>query len=188
MGEESNQIENLAIEDSFRAMTISSFSSVTIQPIPYISFNIRCPSVTLDAIRSSSAEFMVHLLSASLPGMSIANTLVRPHRPLAQDGSQVLSEVSNTLKGFWEICARDNHAAVFCSSRTYNLPLLVSEAVMNVMHCRIVEEKCVEVGDHLVVVAEVLDTLNEQADENDLRQNGLVYCNGLYMESSRISQ
>ncbi|OQE43431.1 hypothetical protein PENCOP_c003G01733 [Penicillium coprophilum] len=57
---------------SFRGMTVSSFSTVTLTPHPVISFNVRRPSETLSALLASR-RFLVHLLA---PGPATA-TLAR---------------------------------------------------------------------------------------------------------------
>ncbi|KAJ5172074.1 FMN-binding split barrel-like protein [Penicillium capsulatum] len=57
---------------SFRGMTVSSFNTVTLTPHPVISFNVRRPSETLNALLASG-RFLVHLLA---PG-PITATLAR---------------------------------------------------------------------------------------------------------------
>ncbi|KAJ5570041.1 uncharacterized protein N7459_009471 [Penicillium hispanicum] len=57
---------------SFRGMTVSSFNTVTLIPHPVISFNVRRPSETLNALLASG-RFLVHLLA---PGSATA-TLAR---------------------------------------------------------------------------------------------------------------
>lgn len=57
---------------SFRGMTVSSFNTVTLTPHPVISFNVRRPSETLNAL-VASRRFLVHLLA---PGRTTA-TLAR---------------------------------------------------------------------------------------------------------------
>lgn len=57
---------------SFRGMTVSSFNTVTLTPHPVISFNVRRPSETLNALLASG-RFLVHLLA---PGPTTA-TLAR---------------------------------------------------------------------------------------------------------------
>ncbi|CEO60053.1 hypothetical protein PMG11_04696 [Penicillium brasilianum] len=49
---------------SFRGMTVSSFNTVTLTPEPVISFNVRRPSETLNALLASG-RFLVHLLAPS---------------------------------------------------------------------------------------------------------------------------
>lgn len=48
----------------FRGMTVSSFNTVTLYPEPVVSFNVKRPSETLNALQSSG-RFLVHLLAPS---------------------------------------------------------------------------------------------------------------------------
>ncbi|KAK0660659.1 Uncharacterized protein DIS24_g3292 [Lasiodiplodia hormozganensis] len=56
---------------SMRAMTISSLNTVSLDPTPVISFNVRVPSSTWDAIRAR-CHFRVALLRATERGSEIA--------------------------------------------------------------------------------------------------------------------
>ncbi|CRL21173.1 Flavin reductase-like, FMN-binding [Penicillium camemberti] len=75
---------------SFRGMTVSSFSTVTLTPHPVISFNVRRPSETLNALLASG-RFLVHLLS---PGQATAT--------LARDFSKGNVTLAAMLKGHGE--------------------------------------------------------------------------------------
>ena len=64
---------------NLRGLLVSSFNTVTLKPEPYISFNVKLPSRTWDAI-TQSKEFMVHLMWSHTvaqkfaPGLSTGNT------------------------------------------------------------------------------------------------------------------
>lgn len=75
---------------SFRGMTVSSFSTVTLTPHPVISFNVRRPSETLNALLASR-RFLVHLLA---PGPKTAT--------LARDFSKGNVTLATMLKGHGE--------------------------------------------------------------------------------------
>lgn len=75
---------------SFRGMTVSSFSTVTLTPHPVISFNVRRPSETLNALLASG-RFLVHLLA---PGPATAT--------LARDFSKGNVTLAAMLKGHGE--------------------------------------------------------------------------------------
>ncbi|KAJ5961631.1 hypothetical protein N7501_006572 [Penicillium viridicatum] len=75
---------------SFRGMTVSSFSTVTLTPHPVISFNVRRPSETLNALLASG-RFLVHLLA---PGQATAT--------LARDFSKGNVTLAAMLKGHGE--------------------------------------------------------------------------------------
>ncbi|KAG0159767.1 putative oxidoreductase [Penicillium digitatum] len=72
---------------SFRGMTVSSFNTVTLTPHPVISFNVRRPSETLNALLASR-RFLVHLLA---PGPATAT--------LARDFSKGNVTLAAMLKG-----------------------------------------------------------------------------------------
>ncbi|CAG8906053.1 unnamed protein product [Penicillium egyptiacum] len=75
---------------SFRGMTVSSFSTVTLTPHPVISFNVRRPSETLSALLASR-RFLVHLLA---PGPATAT--------LARDFSKGNVTLAAMLRGHGE--------------------------------------------------------------------------------------
>ncbi|CAI7571528.1 unnamed protein product [Penicillium glandicola] len=67
---------------SFRGMTVSSFSTVTLTPHPVISFNVRRPSETLNALLASR-RFLVHLLAPSLSTATLARDFSKGNITLA---------------------------------------------------------------------------------------------------------
>ncbi|KAJ5086743.1 FMN-binding split barrel-like protein [Penicillium alfredii] len=75
---------------AFRGMTVSSFNTVTLTPHPVISFNVRRPSETLNALLASG-RFLVHLLA---PGPATAT--------LARDFSKGNTALAAMLSGHGE--------------------------------------------------------------------------------------
>lgn len=67
---------------SFRGMTVSSFNTVTLTPEPVISFNVRRPSETLNALLASG-RFLVHLLGPSPATATLARDFSRGNVTLA---------------------------------------------------------------------------------------------------------
>lgn len=67
---------------SFRGMTVSSFNTVTLTPHPVISFNVRRPSETLNALLASG-RFLVHLLSPSAATATLARDFAKGNTTLA---------------------------------------------------------------------------------------------------------
>ncbi|KAL9132136.1 MAG: hypothetical protein Q9217_000070 [Psora testacea] len=63
-----------------KGLLVSSFNSVTISPIPYISFNIKVPSSTFDAIQSSK-----HFIASVIDDRATANAFAKT---AANDSSQ----------------------------------------------------------------------------------------------------
>ena len=67
-----------------KGLLVSSFNSVTISPIPYISFNVKVPSSTFDAIQSSK-HFMASIIDNSATAQAFAKT--------ATDGNKLGGEM-----------------------------------------------------------------------------------------------
>lgn len=121
------------------ALLVSSFNTVTISPTPFVSFNIKVPSSTYDAIRSSG-----HFTASIVDSAKTANAFVTQEawRNLLTNG-EMLSEGKGGV--VW-------------------------------MRCEVVEEKCQDIGDHMLVVAKVTDG-EEYVKSGD---EGLVYWRGKY--------
>ncbi|GAB7331678.1 hypothetical protein MBLNU13_g03665t1 [Cladosporium sp. NU13] len=133
------------IRRSARGVTVSSFCTVTLQPIPVVSFNIRVPSRSWDAI-SASGYLRVHLLKASPEGAAVAHAFTlpyeQPHQPFEQ-----LSQSSVTTAFFRK------------TQDPAKVPQLTSRAAIHANFvARLIPEKCIQVGDHMIVVAEVTET------------------------------
>ncbi|KAJ5898982.1 hypothetical protein N7495_003726 [Penicillium taxi] len=67
---------------SFRGMTVSSFNTVTLTPNPVISFNVRRPSETLNALLASG-RFLVHLLAPEPATATLARDFSKGNATLA---------------------------------------------------------------------------------------------------------
>jgi flavin reductase (DIM6/NTAB) family NADH-FMN oxidoreductase RutF len=125
-----------------RGVTVSSFCTVTLQPVPVVSFNLRVPSRSWDAI-SGSGYLRVHLLKASPEGAAVAHAFTlpyeQPHQPfehLSQSGVRI---------GYSQ---RSRNPA--------SVPQIRSRAAIHASFvAKVMPEKCIQVGDHIIVVAEV---------------------------------
>jgi len=154
------------------AMTVSSFTTVTLTPTPYVSFNIRKPSSTYTAITeaASTGDFLMHILSASPAGAHIADTLARGN---AAEGLQALRKTS-TISNFATpaedsppspvastspSAAHPNNSTTRAKPSTVPLPLITGPGVLEVLHCRLTPSKQIDVGDHVVLIASVLRSL-----------------------------
>lgn len=135
-------------ETSFRGMTVSSFSTVTLTPHPVISFNVRRPSETLNALLASR-RFLVHLLA---PGPATAT--------LARDFSKGNATLSAMLSGHGEF--------EFSALDTENerpLPILRRKGSGDsnadfpfVLECTLHPEK-IDVHDHSIVLGTVVRSI-----------------------------
>lgn len=170
------------IEHSYRGMTVSSFSTVTLHPEPVVSFNVKRPSETLNALLSSG-RFLVHLLAPARPTADLARDFSR--------GNNNLSIVNG--EGGFEFAAHAQTGDEKESERP--LPLLRRREVGSrgivdfpfVFECRLLPQQ-MEVFDHTIVLGRVVDTILQrpldaevkgQADSGELC---LTYANTKFWE------
>ncbi|GAB7357480.1 hypothetical protein MBLNU459_g0017t1 [Dothideomycetes sp. NU459] len=139
-----------------QGMTVSSFTPVTLKPIPVISFNIRTPSRTLDALRKYG-YFTLHTLASNADGATIADAFTKPYNNPA-DAFRILHETGRDIS----IRQTENRA-----------PQIIGPGVLTRFMCKIF--KSTEVGDHVVVFAEVSGVLTrEQRRDDDGHQQAAV--------------
>ncbi|KAI1407631.1 flavin reductase like domain-containing protein [Hypoxylon sp. FL1857] len=65
-----------------RAMTVSSFTSLSVDPVPRVTFNITLPSTTYQAL-AKCGRFNAHILTGDEYGARIADLFTRGNRPTA---------------------------------------------------------------------------------------------------------
>ena len=130
-------------------LLVSSFNTITLYPKPSVSFNIQLPSSTYNTIRASGG-----FTASGLKDARVADAFVKrkpTHAdPLGEHVWRDLVESDGRLKtgqgGTWW------------------------------MRCRLSKDKCVEVGDHMMVVGKVLECGGYEGGEG----MGLVYAQGGY--------
>jgi len=122
--------------DSLRGMTLSSLSSITLEPEPIISFSIRGPSRTLDCIIAGQ-PFTVNFLKTHPTAASIADIFSKPHDDPSQPFRAILA--SDWAESF------DDQAS----------PAIKSDHVPARFTCQLLPGKSLDVGDHTVVFARV---------------------------------
>ena len=159
--------------DHYRGVTVSSFTSVSMSsPDPLVSFNLKLPSRTWDAMKSNKV-IGINLLDASPEGAAIAHAFTQPH----DDPSEAFREIRRLgyeLVPFlnWAHCIdkpaskRGSHSGVYCT-----------------LAAEVMKSKCIEVGDHVIVVAGVkfmrwVKVAKEKAADGELF--GLAYHNKEY--------
>jgi flavin reductase (DIM6/NTAB) family NADH-FMN oxidoreductase RutF len=127
---------------SWRGATISSFNTVTLEPEPIISFNIKKVSSTFDAIQSSS-RFWVHFLTPSLSSAQLAHKFT-------QGNSQ------HTFEGLRVSYTEDQRARIpQIRGISGSLGRNEGAQIAFVLVCSFLEEKTVTIGDHAVLFATV---------------------------------
>lgn len=141
-----------------RALLVSSFNTITLGPVPYVSFNIKRPSSTYDAILESNLFFASGLNSAR-----VAHKFVKKPSVGENTGNQ------HGWEDMLEPEGRDGNGRLKKGGIWW-------------MQCQLVKKKCVNVGDHVVVVAKVL----KAGEYKGAKGLGLIYVDGKYREAGRI--
>jgi flavin reductase (DIM6/NTAB) family NADH-FMN oxidoreductase RutF len=154
-------------------MTVSSFTTLTLTPTPIVTFNIRTPSRTLDAIRESR-EFLIHILSATESGARVSHVFTQGNNPSATTSVFTSPEFGVATYG------RKGEA---------QLPLLAADGVIKVLRCRLHTAEGLEqfgglvpVGDHVLVLANVVGIVEppRRADSAEGEEKGLSYLDRAY--------
>ena len=176
-------------EHYYRGMTLSSFTTLSLSPA-LITFNIRAPSRTLSAIRQSGV-FLIHVLEASREGATVADSFTKGNA----DGVEV-GEAFQARDGSFQVeniileAQKDNNSA--SKNDVLGLPRLAGKGVKRVLACELyksspmmdrgMSDGCIEVGEHVLVVAKVTSIFSRNAleqPENDV-EYGLSYVDGRY--------
>ncbi|KAI7651208.1 hypothetical protein KC318_g15880, partial [Hortaea werneckii] len=130
-------------ESSFigcRGVTVSSFTAVTLFPQPIVSFNLKVPSRTWDAI-ASSQWLTAHILSANTDAATLTHAFTQPY-PSPEHAFHVIRQLGVQI-------------SLPTNEPSRSPRLNHNEAVLAQVHARILPAKCVQAGDHVIVVAEV---------------------------------
>jgi flavin reductase (DIM6/NTAB) family NADH-FMN oxidoreductase RutF len=131
-----------------------------------VTFNLRRPSRTLDALLAAGV-FRVHSLRATARGREVAHAFVE----------QAHGDAYATLeKGGIAVRYGDD------SSGSTSIPEIVDEdGVLASLVCRVVPGLCVDVGDHTVVIAEVVGVPKQVEESGSGEQElGLLYAQQSY--------
>ncbi|KAL4811277.1 flavin reductase like domain-containing protein [Aspergillus unguis] len=190
-------------------MTVSSFNTVTLTPQPIISFNVRRPSETLQALLSSG-RFLVHLLAPNPQTASLARDFSRGNqnlalgegqfefvgiKPLVGTAAQDQTQ-SNSVTGN----AAPNQEDALASLPP--LPMLRRRGVSQgssagvtpekgsdfdsfpfVFECRLLAESVSQVYDHTIVVGTIVRALTGSEDaEGSSEDLCLTYANTKFWE------
>ncbi len=167
-------------------ITLSSLTSLSLNP-PMVTFNIRQPSHTLEALKRTR-HFLLHVMAATKPGEEVARAFSNrwersPFSPMgrAEMNLDHLKLQGVSVKGI-AMNGEEGERDIF-------LPrLLRRKAVAACIHCKVLEESelgvekggLFEVGDHVVVVARVMRVL--PGEEQAFRE-GLGYRLGNFMRA-----
>jgi flavin reductase (DIM6/NTAB) family NADH-FMN oxidoreductase RutF len=130
-----------------------------------ITFNLRRPSRTLEALHAAGV-FRVHTLRATAKGRDVAHAFVE----------KAHGEAYTALERAGVAVRYGRHA-----EGDVDIPEIVDESILASLVCRVVPGLCVDVGDHTVVIAEVV-SVPDQADESrdEANEMGLIYAQRSY--------
>jgi flavin reductase (DIM6/NTAB) family NADH-FMN oxidoreductase RutF len=168
-----------AFDNCFGAI-VSSFNTVTIAPSPIISFNLRQPSRTLDTLLKMR-KFQVTALHGSEQGKIIANAFLQHQHANA---FRYLATKTN-VRVYKRPLVESTDNVIGPHDERVQAPHLYCKAVLARMNCEVIRDKCVEVGDHTIVVARVLWAFHRTAHDGKARDTGLIYYNRDFGSVSR---
>lgn len=160
----------------FRGMTVSSFNTVTLSPEPVVSFNVRRPSETLNALQSSG-RFLVHLLAPSAATAKLARDFSRGNENLQlyQKGGMGEFEFGGVNYGDdneeepLPILRRNNKKTK--NNENSKGTLLAqeseseSESVIDfpfIFECKYLPQQAIQVYDHTIVLGSVVRVIEQQ--------------------------
>ncbi|OAL46122.1 hypothetical protein IQ07DRAFT_634992 [Pyrenochaeta sp. DS3sAY3a] len=146
-------------------VAVSSLSSVTLDP-PTLSFNIKQPSQTLDAIRAAAGAFRVHFLEADRAGAKIVELFCRGNH--AEAYVQRLENLDIRVPS-----SKEEGQEVVAASLA---PQIQDAAVRAALECTVTHEFAV--ADHVILAARV-DSLEQKVASRPT----MVYVDGKYMRS-----
>jgi flavin reductase (DIM6/NTAB) family NADH-FMN oxidoreductase RutF len=153
----------------FCGATISSLQTVTLGPPAMISFNLKMPSRTLSGLLHHK-HFGVHILLGKLAGVHIADAF------LQQSHNEAFQAL--TRRGLWVgLGLGPGQSRV--NNPEKNIPLIRGHGVVSFMRCEVIPDKCMVVGDHMVVIAKVA-AIGLSPSRDDQSYSSLAYQKGKY--------
>lgn len=155
-----------------RGMTMSSFTSLSLDPTPVVALNIATPSRTLDAI-VASRNLNIHIVAGNAAGARLADWFTRGNAQGAAAFDGLPSGCECTVRASDDVA----HGA--------DPPLLVGRGVLHVLRCRLLDEPSqglVKVRDHVMVLGEVVHLVQgyEASDQGQEELFGLIYADRKY--------
>ncbi|ESZ96895.1 hypothetical protein SBOR_2689 [Sclerotinia borealis F-4128] len=168
-------------------MTLSSFATLTLSPEPIITFNIKRPSRTLDALKALQhpdtiasvpkemhRRFHIHILQANSLGAGIADRFSRGG-PISSEDLTMISKRGGTL------------------NRPEKHPHPFSKGIRRSFECQILQDGkggFIDVGDHTLVFGKVIKIASKYKPlqlKKEKSWNGLCYLGGRYHTSTVMS-
>ncbi|EER45412.1 putative oxidoreductase [Histoplasma capsulatum H143] len=167
-------------QTAFRGMTVSSFNTVTLYPETIVSFNVKLPSETFNAIDASS-RFLVHLLAPT-------NTTARLARDFSQGNAKIMrADESATFFQFVPMSGgdggrepprlvllnnakKDGESSLPTEARRVDgsgssvtpAPVATADYFPFIFECRYLSQS-VKVGNHVIVLGRVVKVICQEA-------------------------
>jgi flavin reductase (DIM6/NTAB) family NADH-FMN oxidoreductase RutF len=132
-------------------MTLSSFTTLSLTQSPIVTFNIRAPSRTLDALKHTR-HFLIHVLSATKRGANVADAFTKGAGADAFKSVHFRHDQAHVKQRLAEKQRGEEQTV---------LPVIISSGVMRVLRCEVLggregeQEGFVKAGDHVLVLAKV---------------------------------
>lgn len=167
-----------------RAMTVSSFTSLSIDPVPRVTFNVTLPSTTYQAL-VKCRQFNAHILASDDHGARIADLFTRGNRSPVDIGKgepdlgvlEGLKKLGIEVLGQKEWLHEWEHAKYYAgkslasrSAETFTtkielppsgtLPVLQGQGIMHVLKCeyrKLTPPVDSDFDHHAIVMGEVVD-------------------------------
>jgi flavin reductase (DIM6/NTAB) family NADH-FMN oxidoreductase RutF len=155
------------------AVTLSSFTTVTLGPPTIVTFNLRKPSRTLDAIFNTEG-FRIHIMSGTRWGKSIASTMVESQHGDALSRVRLELELDPQSAPHSNIENKPLQSSKHSEGESSNIhlvPLITGPGILAQMECKVT--KSIDIGDHTVLFAEVLDLTETMAQDQKTGANHL---------------
>lgn len=147
---------------SFRGLTISSFSSLALKPLPMVQFNLQVPSFTSDLLHKY-LHFAVHILKPNNLSIELARIFSKGAMKSVRNDNFVPTQPFLNLK-------EDEDYSTF-SIQDSDLIIPVLHNAERVLICK--KKEVMKVGDHEIWVGTVQNILVN--DKNTT--GGVLYCN-----------
>lgn len=161
---------------AFRGMTVSSFNTVTLYPEPVVSFNVKIPSETYDAIHSSQ-RFLVHLLSSNGATANLAREFSRGHENvLLEDKKHTFRFISPTAPDQPVAIAQGEPPRLLIQNgKSDGIGLSTVDDMATtpdfpfILECKY-HPSSARVGDHVIVLGTVVKVYRDEPQTNSSQQ------------------
>ena len=117
-------------------LLVSSFNTVTLDPVPVVSFNLRLPSSTYDAIALSGHFTVTGISNAKIADLFAKGRGIDKHAIYEKPIDSVIGSELDIKDGLFQI------------------------------RCQWLKEKSVEIGDHVIMIGRVLDVTDNKYRTN----------------------